>query len=304
MTDTATTDDRGRSAALPGDGLREGIVDELRRRSARRCVDTELRPNDDLWVRVATDAWRRAGEALRDDGLRLLLLPVGDRLDAVAVRPGRGRPDRAAARAHDRDRPGRHRRRDPLPGVRPRRRPAPPRRRHAQGRRPRRHADGRLVVHRLRRRQLARAGDPRDVRHRLRRPPRPAQHVPAGRLRGATRCARTSRCSPGWSSRGPASSTSSRCRPRTRRRRQGRGRGVEDAAIDAGRRPGRGGLGPRGGRRPGRVRPHRRRRPGLRGVGPETPPEPQDTTPEDHPAPDATGRPDTDDPTPSRARRR
>ena len=30
----------------------------------------------------------------------------------------------------------------------------------------------------------------------------------------ATRCARTSRCWPGWSSRGPASSTSSRCRPR------------------------------------------------------------------------------------------
>ena len=44
--------------ALPGDGLREGIVDELRRRIGEALVDTELRPNDDLWVRVATDAWK------------------------------------------------------------------------------------------------------------------------------------------------------------------------------------------------------------------------------------------------------
>jgi NADH-quinone oxidoreductase subunit C len=49
--------------ALPGDGLREGIVDELRRRLGESLVDTVLRPNDDLWVRVATPAWRQAGEA-------------------------------------------------------------------------------------------------------------------------------------------------------------------------------------------------------------------------------------------------
>jgi NADH-quinone oxidoreductase subunit C len=50
--------------ALPGDGLREGIVDELRRHLGEALVATELRPNDDLWVRVATDSWRAAGEAL------------------------------------------------------------------------------------------------------------------------------------------------------------------------------------------------------------------------------------------------
>ena len=54
--------------ALPGDGLREGIVDELRRRIGDALVDVELRPNDDLWVRVATDAWAATGEALRGMG--------------------------------------------------------------------------------------------------------------------------------------------------------------------------------------------------------------------------------------------
>ncbi len=54
--------------ALPGDGLREGIVDELRRRLGEGLVEVELRPNDDLWVRVATDAWVVAGEALHAMG--------------------------------------------------------------------------------------------------------------------------------------------------------------------------------------------------------------------------------------------
>ncbi len=52
------------TAALPGDGLREGIVDELRRRIGEALVDSLLKPNDDLWLRVATDAWRQTGEAL------------------------------------------------------------------------------------------------------------------------------------------------------------------------------------------------------------------------------------------------
>ena len=73
--------------ALPGDGLREGIVDELRRRLGESLVDTVLRPNDDLWVRVATPAWRAGRRSRAGARLRLLLLPVGARLDAVAVRP-------------------------------------------------------------------------------------------------------------------------------------------------------------------------------------------------------------------------
>jgi NADH-quinone oxidoreductase subunit C len=54
--------------ALPGDGLREGIVDELRRRIGDSLVATELKPNDDLWVRIAPEAWQDAGEALYQMG--------------------------------------------------------------------------------------------------------------------------------------------------------------------------------------------------------------------------------------------
>jgi NADH-quinone oxidoreductase subunit C len=43
--------------------LREGIVDDLRRHLGDSLVDVVLRPNDDLWVRIATPAWRAAGEA-------------------------------------------------------------------------------------------------------------------------------------------------------------------------------------------------------------------------------------------------
>jgi NADH-quinone oxidoreductase subunit C len=66
VSDEATTAEE--PLALPGDGLREGIVDELRRRLGDGLVDVELRPNDDLWVRVATDAWAAAGEALHAMG--------------------------------------------------------------------------------------------------------------------------------------------------------------------------------------------------------------------------------------------
>jgi NADH-quinone oxidoreductase subunit C len=64
--DTATAQDE--VAALPGDGLREGIVDDLRRRIGDALVDHHITPNDDLWVRVRTDAWRDAAHALKDAG--------------------------------------------------------------------------------------------------------------------------------------------------------------------------------------------------------------------------------------------
>ena len=66
--DTTTTTTTSEPQALPGDGLREGIVDELRRRLGDHLVATELQPNDDLWVRVATEAWKDAGEALYQMG--------------------------------------------------------------------------------------------------------------------------------------------------------------------------------------------------------------------------------------------
>ena len=182
LSDTA----RPTTPALPGDALREGIVDELRaahRRAARRHTPhARRRP---VGTR-RTEAWAAGCDRAEVARLRLLLLPVGDRLDAVAVRQGRGRSDRTARRA-------RPRRSRSSRGTRAARRdsrcsPVSPthasRRRHAQGRRARRRWSMPTWIRVLRRCQLARARDPRDVRHRLRRPPRPAQHVPAGRFEG------------------------------------------------------------------------------------------------------------------------
>lgn len=52
--------------ALPGDSLREGVVQALRDALGDGLVDVVLEPNVDLWVRVRTDAWRQAGMVLRD----------------------------------------------------------------------------------------------------------------------------------------------------------------------------------------------------------------------------------------------
>jgi NADH-quinone oxidoreductase subunit C len=52
--------------ALPGDGLREGVVQRLRDVLGEGLVDSLVKPGDDMWVRVSTEAWRRAGMALRD----------------------------------------------------------------------------------------------------------------------------------------------------------------------------------------------------------------------------------------------
>jgi NADH-quinone oxidoreductase subunit C len=53
-------------AELPGDALRERAVDQLRTAIGDALLDTLVKPGDDMWVRVRTDAWREAGVALRD----------------------------------------------------------------------------------------------------------------------------------------------------------------------------------------------------------------------------------------------
>jgi NADH-quinone oxidoreductase subunit C len=53
--------------ALPGDARREGVVQRLRDILGARLLDSLVKPNDDVWVRVSTDAWRDAGVALRDE---------------------------------------------------------------------------------------------------------------------------------------------------------------------------------------------------------------------------------------------
>ena len=52
-------------AELPGDALRERAVDQLRSAIGDALIDTLVKPGDDVWVRVRTDAWREAGSALR-----------------------------------------------------------------------------------------------------------------------------------------------------------------------------------------------------------------------------------------------
>ncbi len=78
-------------AALPGDGLREGIVDDLRRRIGDGVVDSHISPNDDLWVRVDTSAWRQTAEALHDAGFDYFCFLSG--LDWMPSPYGKGEED-------------------------------------------------------------------------------------------------------------------------------------------------------------------------------------------------------------------
>jgi NADH-quinone oxidoreductase subunit C len=55
-------------AAIPGDTLRERIVDDLRSAIGDALLDSHVKHGDDVWVRVRTDAWRSAGLALRTLG--------------------------------------------------------------------------------------------------------------------------------------------------------------------------------------------------------------------------------------------
>ena len=64
MSDTSSTETE--QLALPGDGVREGVVQRLRDVLGDGLVDSLVKPGDDMWVRVRADAWRAAGMALRD----------------------------------------------------------------------------------------------------------------------------------------------------------------------------------------------------------------------------------------------
>jgi NADH-quinone oxidoreductase subunit C len=66
--DTQTPEGDTAPAALPGDGLREGIVETLRNDIGDALIDTLLKPNDDLWVRVSTESWLATGQALKAAG--------------------------------------------------------------------------------------------------------------------------------------------------------------------------------------------------------------------------------------------
>ena len=67
LSDT-TTGTEEESPALPGDGLREGIVEALRAELGEHLLDTYLIPQTDLWVRVNAEAWASTAEALKAQG--------------------------------------------------------------------------------------------------------------------------------------------------------------------------------------------------------------------------------------------
>jgi len=55
-------------AALPGDALREGVIDRLRADLGEGLVDSHIEPQTDLWVRVTAAAWADAAASLKAQG--------------------------------------------------------------------------------------------------------------------------------------------------------------------------------------------------------------------------------------------
>jgi len=55
-------------AELPGDLLRENVLERFRHALGTGIVETLLKPGDDLWIRVAPESWRAAGLAARSLG--------------------------------------------------------------------------------------------------------------------------------------------------------------------------------------------------------------------------------------------
>jgi NADH-quinone oxidoreductase subunit C len=68
LSDATGTDAPEAPPELPGDGLRESIVAGLRSDLGEHVLDVHLVPQDDLWVRVATEAWALAAHALKAQG--------------------------------------------------------------------------------------------------------------------------------------------------------------------------------------------------------------------------------------------
>ena len=54
--------------ALPGDALREGIIEDVRAAIGDQVLGTHLMPQRDLWVRVAPEAWVATADALKAQG--------------------------------------------------------------------------------------------------------------------------------------------------------------------------------------------------------------------------------------------
>lgn len=57
--------DEAPAGEIPGDTLRAGLVDRFREELGEALVESHLKPGDDVWLRIRTDAWRDAGLAAR-----------------------------------------------------------------------------------------------------------------------------------------------------------------------------------------------------------------------------------------------
>jgi NADH-quinone oxidoreductase subunit C len=85
--------------ALPGDGLREGIVDALRAEIGDQLVDTHLLPQTDLWVRVAPEAWASTAAVLKAQGFDYFCFVSA--IDWLPSPYGKGEDDPSAEPADD-----------------------------------------------------------------------------------------------------------------------------------------------------------------------------------------------------------
>jgi NADH-quinone oxidoreductase subunit C len=77
------------------DDAREALVSQLRGVIGDALLEYHIKPNDDLWIRVRTDAWVAAGRAVRD----VLAMDYFDFLSAMDWMPspyGRGEDDPTA----------------------------------------------------------------------------------------------------------------------------------------------------------------------------------------------------------------
>ena len=93
---------RDEPVALPGDGLREGIVAGLRDDLGAHLLDTHLVPQRDLWVRVTADAWVLTARALKAQGFHYFCFlsaidwmpsPYGKSEDDPSAPPPEPNPD-------------------------------------------------------------------------------------------------------------------------------------------------------------------------------------------------------------------
>ncbi len=102
MSDTTeAVDTTEQTPELPGDGLREGIVEHLRADLGEHLLETHLVPQDDLWVRVSPEAWALTAQALHAQGFEYFCF-----LSAIDWMPspyGKGEDDPSAEPAAEED---------------------------------------------------------------------------------------------------------------------------------------------------------------------------------------------------------